>query len=155
MAWSASKAFTAFITDNLNLTAPFNVSADLLRAALYNNTITPDQTVSSANTAYGAGIWTGAEVADVSGWPAGGRQLLSVTSTSSGNVYTLDAADTVSATSNTTLANVYGTLIYDDTLTTPVANQGVGFIYFGSAANVTAGTFTIQWNTAGLLQITL
>jgi len=155
MAWTNSKIFMALIEDSLEDTAAFNVDADNIKAALFDNTITPSQTVASASTAYGAGVWATGGVFDASGWPAVGRQLLSVTSGFASNVYTFDAADTVSANGTTTLTNAYGTLVYNDTLASPVADQGLSFNYFGGANSVTSGTFTIIWHTNGIIQFTL
>ena len=155
MAWSNSKIFSAFPTDSFNSTASFNVDADNIKAALFDNTITPSQIVASASTAYGAGVWASGGVSDATGWPAVGRQLQTVTSTFTSNVYTFDAADTVSANATTTLVNAYGTLVYNDTLAAPVADQGLSFNYFGGANSVTSGTFTIVWNTSGILALTL
>lgn len=155
MAWTASKAFSAWVTDSLNRTNAFDIDADNLKAALFDNSITPSQTVTSANTAYAAGVWASGGVLDASGWPAVGRQLLSVTSVFASNVYTFDAADTVSANATTTLVNAFGTLIYDDTLAAVVVDQGICYLYFGGAQTVTSGTFTIAWNAAGLVAVTL
>ena len=155
MAWSNSKIFSAFPTDAFNNVAALDIDTDALKAALFDNSITPSQTVASASTAYGAGVWASGGVLDASGWPAVGRPLVSVTSGFASNVYTFDAADTVSANSSTTLTNAYGCLVYDDTLTTPVADQGICFNYFGGANSVTAGTFTIVWNASGILALTL
>jgi hypothetical protein len=155
MAWSNSKIFSAAITDSLNSTFAANLDADNIKAALFADTITPSQTVVSASTAYGAGVWASGGVSDATGWPAVGRQLLSPTSVFATNVYTFDAADTVSANSTTTLTNAYGTLIYNDTVTTPVADQGVCYNYFGGANSVTSGTFTIVWNASGIFALTL
>lgn len=155
MAWSASKIFSAGITDSLNSTASLNLDADNLKAALFDNSITPSQTVASASSAYGAGVWASGGVVDASGWPAVGRQLLSVASGFSSNVYTFDAADTVSANATTTLTNAYGCLIYNDTLAAPVADQGICYNYFGGANSVVAGTFTIVWNASGIFALTL
>lgn len=155
MAWSASKISTAYITDALNNTSALDGNSDAMKAALFDNTITPSQTVASASFAYGAGVWASGGVLDASGWPAVGRPLVTVASGFSSNVYTFDADDTVSANSSTTLTNAYGCLIYDDTLTTPVADQGMCFNYFGGANSVTAGTFTIVWNAAGIFALTL
>lgn len=157
MAWSNSKVFSAFITDALNNTAALDLNSDTLKAALYDNDITPDQTVASANTAYNAGQWaaSGNEVADGTEWDAGGEPLTSVSSGFSSNVYTFDAADTPSGGSSATLANVYGCLVYDDTLSTPVADQGICYNYFGGVNSVTDGTFTIVWNGSGIFTITL
>lgn len=155
MAWSNSKIFSAYVTDSLNRTNAFDLDADNIKAALFDNSITPSQTVASASTAYAAGVWASGGVLDASGWPAVGRQLLTVTSTFSTNVYTFDAADTVSANNTTTLVNAFGTLIYDDTLASVVIDQGICFLYFGGANSVTSGTFTIVWNAAGLMALTL
>lgn len=155
MAWANSKIYMAFVEDAFEDTAAFNVDADNLKAALFDNTITPSQTVASASSAYGAGVWASGGVSDATGWPAVGRQLLTVASGFSSNVYTFDAADTVSANGTTTLVNAYGCLVYNDTLTTPVADQGICYNYFGGANSVTSGTFTIVWNASGIFALTL
>lgn len=154
MAWSNSKIFSAHITDALNDTAAFNLDADALKAALFDNSITPSQTVASASSAYGAGVWASGGVFDASGWPAVGRPLVA-TSTFSSNVYTFDSADTVSANATTTLASVFGCLCYNDTLASPVADQGICYNYFGGTQSVTNGTFTIVWNASGIYALTL
>ena len=59
------------------------------------------------------------------------------------------------AARTTTLTNAYGCLVYSDTRTTPVADQGICFNYFGGANSVTSGTFTIVWNASGILALTL
>ena len=155
MAFTASKAYTSFLTDALNNAAALALGADTLKLSLFDNTVTPDQTVASALTAYGAGVWASGGVFDASGWPAAGRPLASVTSTFSGGIYTLDAADVASANGTTTLGNTYGALLYDSTIASPVANQGFGFMYFGGAASVTSGTFTVVLNGSGVFQLSL
>lgn len=154
MAWSNSKIFMATIEDLLENTTAVDLNSDTFKAALFDNSITPSQTVASASTAYGAGVWASGGVVDAVSWPAVGRDLASVTSTFSSNVYTFDAADTASADATTDLASVYGCLVYDDTITTPVADQGLCFNYFGGSNSVVAGTFTIVWNASGILTIT-
>jgi hypothetical protein len=57
MAWSASKIFSSFVTDALNNTAALDLNSDTLKVALFDNSITPSQTVASASSAYGAGVW--------------------------------------------------------------------------------------------------
>lgn len=154
MAWSNSKIFMATIEDLMENTTAVDLNSDTFKAALFDNTITPSQTVASASTAYGAGVWASGGVVDAVSWPAVGRDLASVTSTFSSNVYTFDAADTASADATTDLASVYGCLVYDDTITTPVADQGLCFNYFGGSNSVVAGTFTVVWNASGILTIT-
>lgn len=157
MAWTNSKIFSAFVTDVMNNTSALDLNADTFKAALYDNDITPDQTVTSANTAYNAGQWTAAgnEVADGTEWDAGGEPLTAVTSVFASNVYTFDADNTPSGGSSATLANVFGCLVYDDTSAAPVADQGVCYNYFGGTNSVTDGTFTIVWNASGIFSITL
>ena len=155
MAWSNSKWFYQTVIDGLGNTTALDLDADTPKEALFDNTITPDATVSAANSAYAAGVWASGGVSDASGWPAAGRALVSPTWTKSSNVLTYDANDTVSANSTTTLSATHGVLNYDDTLTTPVADQGISFNYFGGANSVTNGTFTIVWNASGITALTL
>ena len=156
MAWSNSKIFMALIEDTLENTSAIDLNADTFKAALYDNDITPDQTVTAANTAYAVGQWvvTGNEVTDGTNWDTGGEPLTGVASSFTSNVYTFDATNTPQSGASCTLANVYGCLVYDDTIAAPVADQGLSFHYFGGAQSVTGGTFTIVWHSSGLVTIT-
>lgn len=156
MAWSASKIFMSFLEDVFENTTAIDLNSDTFKIALYDNDITPDQTVASASAAYNAGQWASAgnEVSDTTEWPVTGQALGSVTSAFSSNVFTFDAADEVSDGTSATLANVYGCLIYDDTITTPVADPGICYLYFGGVNSVTDGTFTVQFNASGIFTIT-
>jgi len=156
MAWTNSKVFEQAALAWLDRTANIDMDGDTFKAALYDNTPTPSNTVSAALSAYNAGTsqWVVAnEVDDTTEWDAGGEPLVSNDVTTSAGVITWDATDTASGGSSATLANVYGTLVYDDTLTTPVADQGICYNYFGGANSVTNGTFTIQWSASGILNI--
>lgn len=153
MAWSNSKIFSAFVTDSLNRTNAFDLNADTFKAALFDTSITPSQTVASASTAVGAGVWASGQLSN-GGWASGGVALSSVTSGFSSNVYTFDAADTANVT-DATIAAAFGCLVYDDTLASVVVDQGVSYHYFGGTQSVTAGVFTIVWNAAGVFALTL
>lgn len=158
MAWTNSKIFLEFVHSALENTAAIALSTDVPKVALYNNTGTPDLNATAALSAYAAATsqWVVAnEVTDATGWPAGGRPLATITHVAATGVFTYDAADTVSANSTTTLASVYGCLVYDDTLTTPVADQGMCYNYFGGVQSVTSGTFTVVWNASGIFTVTL
>ena len=155
MAFNATKIFYITVLDGLGNTTALDLDADTPKVALFDNSITPDATVSAANSAYAAGVWASGGVSDASGWPAAGRVLVSATWTKSSNLLTYDANDTASANSTTTLAGTYGCLVYDDTLTTPVADQGICYNYFGGTQSVTSGLFTIVWNASGILALTL
>jgi hypothetical protein len=151
MAWSNSKIFMAWIEDTMENTAALDTNLDTFKAALYDNDITPDQTVATASSVFNAGVWASAgnEVFDGAEWATGGVALGSVTSTRASNVFTFDAADTASGAS-ATLAAVFGCLVYDDS----VGDQGCSYHYFGGTNSVTDGTFTIVWNATGIFTIT-
>jgi hypothetical protein len=159
MAFGAnSKVFTQFINTVLENIAAVNLSTDVPKVALYNDTGTPDQNATAALSAYAAATspWVvGNEVTDATGWPAGGNALASTTHVAGTGLWTYDAADLASVDAHTTLASVYGCLVYDDTLTTPVADQGICYLSFGGIQSVTAGTFTILFNASGILALTL
>ena len=155
MAWTASKIFAATIVDMLANTSAYDLNSDAFKAALFNDTITPNQLVTSANACYAAGVWASGGVSDVTGWPAAGRSLVTPTLTDySAATVKFDADDTVSANDATTLASVYGCLVYNDTMAAP-ADQGLSYHYFGGVQGVTAGRFTISWNTSGIISIAL
>lgn len=157
MAWSASAIFRAFVTDTLAGTEVFDIDSpsDTFKVALFNNSITPDKDASSANSAFNAGQWANTnEQTSSTDWPAGGQSLagMAITNPSSG-VVMLDATDRASGSAAT--LTVYGCQVYDDTKTTPVADQGMSYHYFGGVASVTAGTLTVVWHANGLWRITV
>lgn len=154
MAWSNSKVFTIAIENMLENTAAMDLDSDTFKAALFDNSITPSQTVSAANSAYGAGVWASGGVSDAVSWPAAGIALSGVSSSFSSATYTFDATDTTSNDSTTDLTNVYGTLVYDDTLASPVADQGLVYLYLGGANSVVSGVFTLVYHASGLITAT-
>lgn len=157
MAWANSKIFRQFLADAVLNVAAFDLDSDTFKVALYDNDITPDNDVTAANSAYNVGQWvtTGNEVFEAGQWAQGGVTLTTpAINVGTADVVFWDAADTASG-SAADLANVYGCLVYDDTLTTPVADQGICYNYFGGANSVVNGTFTVVWNSAGIWRITL
>lgn len=157
MAWSNSKMFRAMLKDIADNTCAMDFGADTFKAALFDNDITPDQDATSANTAYNAGQWTssGNEVSESGQWATGGVALTSQTldAATAATVF-FDCADIASG-SAADLANVYGMQIYDDTLTTPVADQGACYNYFGGSNSVVNGTFTAIVHANGLWRISV
>lgn len=157
MAWSNSKIFRAYLADALTVTTDIDLDGDTLKAALYNDTTAPSQDVTAANTAYAVGEWVvGNEVDDGTNWDTGGEPLtgVSVDSATAATVF-LDATDTPQGGASTTLASVYGCLVYSETAATPVANQGICYNYFGGVQSVTGGDFTIVWHANGIFRFTL
>lgn len=157
MVWADSRVFQQFLEDAVLNVAAFDLDTDTFLVALYDNDITPDNDVSAANSAYNVGQWTssGNEVSESGQWATGGVALTSPTvNVGTADVVFWDASDTASG-SAADLANVYGCLVYDDSLTTPVANQGVCYNYFGGTNSVVNGTFTVVWNANGIWRATL
>jgi hypothetical protein len=156
MAWTGSKVFRPFQADTLDNTSALDLGSDGFKAALFNNSITPDQNVTSANSAYNAAQWaTANEVYQAGQWPQGGVALASpVLNSGTVDVVFFDSADTSSG-AGFTGPNIYGALIYDITVATPVANQGVCFNYYGGPNGVTNGTFTSVWNAQGIARWTM
>lgn len=146
MAWSNSKIFRAFVADVMTRATTYDVDTDSILVALYNNTGTPDQNVTTANSAYNVDQWvTANEVFQAGQWAQGGVALASIsvnTATAATVKYT--AANTASG-SAATLASVYGCLVYDNTTGT---KGGFCYNYFGGTQSVTNGTFTIVWNAS-------
>lgn len=155
MAWSGSAVFRAFVTDKLGNATAMNLGADSFKVALYNNSITPDKDATSANSAYNVSQWASANEQSQSGqWAAGGVALTSRSLTNPASGVAMFAASDTASGSATTLSNVYGCLVYDDTIATPVAKQGVCFNYFGGGQSVSAGTLTVVWSANGIMRIT-
>jgi len=158
---TSSAIFNCWVYDSFYETASFvgALSTTTYKAALFNNTTTPDGTAIATAAKYNGGVWiTANEVTDVTNWVAGGRGLGTPSSPpasySAQNYVMFDAADTAGG-GNVTLANVYGDLVYDDVLVTPVADQALCYhSYGGSPQGVTAGTFTIVWHANGVARWT-
>jgi hypothetical protein len=159
MAWTNSKIFREWMLQMYQVsgTGYTGLDSDTVNAALFNNTVVPDQDAAVGSTGYNTGTWTtGNEVIDVTNWPAGGRPLASKTFTNAAAATPMfDAADTAGA-GNVTISGAFGTLVYDFTISAgTVAKQGVSFHYFGGTQSVTAGTFTIIWHANGINRYTL
>lgn len=162
MAWSNSKIFRAWLADIMDNTTAVDLGSDSCKAVLYDNSITPDQNVTSANSAYAAGVWSATggqtgtpQVYHTGQWAQAGVAITTpVVNSGTSAVVFFDGDDTQSGTA-ATMSNIYGTHVYDDTIATPVADQGVCFNYFGGTNSVTNGRFTIVWATNGILRFTL
>lgn len=157
MAWSNSKIFRAFLADVLDNTAAFDLGSDTIKTTLWDNDITPDNDVTAANSAYNVDQWvtTGNEVFEAGQWAQGGVALTGKTVNSGTADVVFFDADDVPSGSAADLANVYGVQVYDDTLTTPVADQGICYNYLGGANSITNGLFTVQWPATGICRYTL
>ncbi len=158
MAWTDSRAFREYFVSALGTRGTSDtglVGANTVNAALFNNSVTPDKDAAVGSTGYNTGTWLTANEVTHANWPAKGRTLASKTlTTPSSGVTRFDAADTAGA-GTLTIANAYGALILNDSITGgTVADQGVCFNYFGGAQSVTGGTFTIVWSANGIFEVT-
>jgi hypothetical protein len=134
---------------------------DTVKAALFNNTPSPDASAAVASTGYNTGVWiTANEVTGGSPYVAGGQTLGSKTfsaltagSQTTASSIAFDAADVTGGP--VTIAGAFGCLVYDSSITAvTVANQGMCFNYFGGTQSVTSGTFTIVWDVSGIFKFT-
>src|SRR5689334_9305288 len=93
------------------------LDSDTVKAARFNNSVTPDMDAAVASTGFNTGTWTTSnEVTDATNWTSTGRALASKTfSTPSSGVCMFDAAD-LAGGGNVTISNAYGCLVYDDTI---------------------------------------
>ena len=151
MAWTDSRILRSYTLDKLNETVQLPFS-DTWKMALFNNTVVPDKDASSANSRYGtpATFTTGNEITDATNWPAGGKTITGLAATApSAGVVMIDCNDVASG-GNVTLTGFFGALEYDDTVTTPVADQAMAFNYFGGTQTVTANPFTAVIDINGL-----
>lgn len=156
MAWTDSRVFREWPLQTMQVsgTGYTGLDSDTVKAALFDNTVTPDKDAAVGSTGYNTGTWTAArEVSGGANWAAGGRALSGKTFTSPDTgIAMFDAAD-LAAGGALTLTNAYGCLVYDDTISGgTVADQGVCFLYFGGAQSVTAGNFSVIWNSSGIVR---
>ena len=133
-----------------------SLSADTVNAALFNNTTTPDKTAAVASTGFNTGVWvTANEVTDATNWTVRrpGARIEGVQHRHRLQQSICFQAAATAGAGNVTIANAYGCLVYDDTITGgTVAKQAMCYNSFGgSAQGVTGGTFTILWATVGAL----
>ena len=129
-----------------------DLDADTFKMALFQSTS------NVATTSINALATATNEVAGGTGYTAGGVALTSVTWTESGGTVTFDAADMTNAWTASTGSIVarFG-VIYDDTVTTPVADPIVAhFLLDSTPADVTTtdgNTLTINFNALGIFTI--
>lgn len=159
MAWTESRVFTQWPLQTLQVAATgyTGLGNDTVKAALFNNSVIPDRDAAVTSTGYNTGTWLASnEVTDATNWVAGGRALTGKTFSSPGSGQAVFSAANLAGGGTVTLANAYGCLVYDDSISGgTVADQGVCFNYFGGAQSVTAGTFTIVWGANGILRYTV
>jgi hypothetical protein len=134
----ASGIYTSFLEYSGDATV--DLDGHQFKVALMNQT----HSFSAANT-----IWANVSANEITGtgYTAGGLAFTSgqITWTASGTTMKWDIPDASWATASFT---AYHAVIYDDDHASDALMCSVDF---GGAQTVSAGTFTIQWNSAGVL----
>lgn len=148
MAVTKSGLFVLTFIDILDTTQlAVDLDLETHKLALFTNTITPNF---STDTAYGVAPYNANEVSGT-GYTAGGAAITSTTVTESPTESLMwDAADVSWTTS--TITNARAGLAYADAL---AGNNAIVLINFGADYSTVAGTFTVQWNAAGIFAIDL
>ncbi|MFH1058924.1 MAG: hypothetical protein V1797_09650 [Pseudomonadota bacterium] len=132
--------FNSFTRDIMN--GNIDLDSHSLKVMLLSSAYTP-------NAAHAVKADLSGEIAGT-GYTAGGKALTSVTVGNSGGTTTFDAADV--AWTGASFTARYA-VIYDDTPTSP-ADPLICLIDFGGDKTVSNGTFTIQFNAAGIITLT-
>jgi hypothetical protein len=170
--WTDSRIFREWLACSLGPAAGFTgrwdpaagpgLATGDYRVALFDDTVTPDETAPLPVTAYGSGAWAAGEVADTGpddNWPAGGTALLNVTYADAGQAVVFTADQTGGPTIGVvTLADAAGDLLYftDASGGAPLLpDQGSAFHSFGGPQSVTAGFFTVRWSSLGIMLVTI
>lgn len=125
----------------LDLTSETNI-----KYALYDTTGVSAWNFDSATAAY-----TVTNEISGTGYTAKGDTLTTTAVSYASGTLTFDADPAEWTTA--TLSGVYGGLVFDDSVTTPVADPAVVGVDFGGAYQVTAGTLTVQHHANGIFTI--
>jgi hypothetical protein len=137
----ASNTYGIFVRDALGNTKAIDMDADSFKYALVLDTYTPN-------------FSTHDEYADITnevsgtGYTATGPTLASSTWAISSTYVMFDAADI--SLSTTTLTNVRGGVLYDDTIS---GDPLVCAITFGADYSTTAGTFAVTHSANGIWRV--
>ena len=158
MAITASGFFVQNLVDELDVTnIGFDWTLSTHKIALISDAATPNF---DTNT-----TWANLSANEVSGtgWAAGGVLLSAAGAgaTSLAPTLTISPAGTLMwdmndvSVASTTLSNAMAAVFYADALTSPTADALILLVDFVTAASTSAGTFGIQWASAGVATIDL
>lgn len=127
-------------------------SADTVNVALYGNSGTPNKDDTFAHNAYNGsgGAWVVANEVTGTGYTAGGAALGTKTNSEASGLVSVGAAN--SSWTTATISGIFGDLVYDNTIT---GKNAYCWNYFGGTQSVTAGTFTIAWNSGNIFTVTI
>ncbi len=126
----------------------FDFESDTLKLGIVDNTSPPGE--SDATPAWAD--YSANEVSTAGGYPAGGVTLTSVTFTEAGGVATLDAANIQIAQNGSGFTDGYWGILYDDSSSD---DRAIAYLELGGPVSEQAGPININWNSAGILTITV
>lgn len=157
MAWTDSRVFRAAIADLITQEVAYDLNLPSgVKTALYGGSITPDQNAARAAIAYNTGQWaTAGEKVSAGQWAAGGLPIANMTVSQAAPGVVVWDGDDITSGSAATLADVNGVFNYQDNVTTPIADPGICFNYFGGPQQVTNGTFSVIWAANGIARFTV
>lgn len=146
--WYGKAILNAFGGEIAGDTFACDYLSDTIKVALCTSTYTPAQDTHETM----ADITN--EVANGNGYTTGGATLASKTLdyTAGTNVIKFDAADVTWGTSTITARYA---IIYKYVDGTASNNMLLGYVDFGADMSSSNGNFTIQWDVAGILKITV
>jgi len=135
----ASGIYTQFKADLMNKVVDLGTGGDTIKIALLNNS----HTFTATDT-----TWADVSANEVSGtgYTANGQTLAGQTVTE-GTTTKFDGTNTVWTITDSMSA--YHIVIYDET----VSDNLIASIDLGGVETATDGTFTIQWNAAGIITL--
>lgn len=140
--------FIEFVGDHSGATAGIDLNNDTFKIELYNGSHSFNQ-VHTARAAISANA-----LATAFDYTNPGKDLTSVSWTSTGPVQTWDAADNVWTANGGDIGPAEHAVIYDDTSVTPSVDLLMCNIAFGQAETAGDGTdFKITFNGSGLFTI--
>ncbi len=128
-----------------NKLVDLGTGGDIIKVALLDN----NHTFDADNNTF-ADISTNELLSSGTGYTSGGETLANqdFTQDDTNDLAKFDADDVQWLTATFT---AYHAVIYDDTL---AGDDLIGSIDFGGAKSVTGGTFTIAWNSNGIVRLT-
>jgi hypothetical protein len=147
MAINGSGLFVATFVDVFSGGLSIDLTDTNLKAALFTTSLgDPDFTT---DVGYGAAPYNANE-ASGTGYTAGGATLTGTSFSGSAGVATFDADDVT--WSSSTLTNVRGVLIYDDT---QEDDNGIILVDLGQGYSTSNGNFVVQWHSNGIFSLNL
>jgi hypothetical protein len=127
--------------------AAHNLETGTIKFALVTNVVTP--TASTADPRWGAGGGTNLdtnEVAAGGNYTAEGSDITATYSQAAGTA-TFDGADISIAINAGNPTNARWGIIYNDSA---AGKQAIAFLDLGSVLDLTTGSFSVNWNAAGI-----